>query len=193
MAGHFELLVNMPKKDSKKAKKEKKVKSSKKVKKPKKEKSASMIEPPPATASSDGGPTNRTLPLGLGMTWTPEDEFLTGQIFERFSKGRGMMTASECCEALSSMGFNQSRAQPTLFLRPEAPGPKVDTTPQSSGNELFQTGYMSLEPWWISNDKLLGGTRYQGADLALAEASRRRAFTEKVTGELDRLFEDRWG
>ena len=155
-----------------------------------------MIEPPPATASSDGGPTNRTLPLGLGMTWTPEDEFLTGQIFERFSKGRGMMTAAECVEAIRSMGIgsNNNTFSPPPPTNCETPRPaqrqnrqqrRPSETVRSNGDDsVFQARHMQMSPWWLPNDTLHGGNYYQGADLAFAEARRRREFADRATEEM---------
>ena len=91
--------------DKKKGKKEKKSKDKKKSK----DGDAKPVAPPP---SAQQLPPSHNPPLGLGYTWTMEDDFLTGQIFEHFSKGRGTMNASEFGEALKSMGFGQPAQQP---------------------------------------------------------------------------------
>jgi hypothetical protein len=177
-------------KKSKKSKKEKKSKKSKKEKKPKagggeKKSSAAPTAPP-----------NHSLPLGVGTTWTPEDDFLTGQIFERFSKGRGMMTAAECVEAIRSMGIgsNNNTFSPPPPTNCETPRPaqrqnrqqrRPSETVRSNGDDsVFQARHMQMSPWWLPNDTLHGGNYYQGADLAFAEARRRREFADRATEEM---------
>ena len=173
--------------DKKKGKKEKKSKDKKKSK----DGDAKPVAPPP---SAQQLPPSHNPPLGLGYTWTMEDDFLTGQIFEHFSKGRGTMNASEFGEALKSMGFGQPAQQPRQCfpqLRMQQQQPQIQanntidnfSSTSNISSDMFQNGYLSLAPWWITNDKLVGN-KYQGADLAIAEARRRRKFTERAMNEL---------
>ena len=179
------------KKDKKKGKKDKKSKKEKKSKDPK---PAAAAAPPPQTQQP---PLTQGPPLGLGYVWTMEDDFLTGQIFEHFSQGKGTMNANEFGRALKSMGFGQPALQPRQVFPPinqygQQQQPQtnnnnnvLDSFSSSSNinNDMFQNGYMSLTPWWITNDRLVGN-KYHGADLAIAEARRRRKFSERAMDEL---------
>ena len=108
------------------------------------------------------------------------------------------MTAIEFGKALNSMGYGRSTPQgPQLFprtenqevtskvQRPQRNAYNIDSFSTSSNinSDMFQSGYMSLTPWWITNDRLVG-KKYQGADLAIAEARRRRKFSERAMNEL---------
>ena len=182
----------MPKKkDKKKAKKKDKDK-----KKSKSKKKLKLVEPKAETTAPTQQPPKRMdPPLGMDYVWTMEDDFLTGQIFEHFSQGRGTMTANEFGKALNSMGYGRPKPQgPQVFPRTEnqeVPSKvqrnthNIDSFSTSSNinSDMFQSGYMSLTPWWITNDRLVGKT-YQGADLAIAEARRRRKFSERAMNEL---------
>ena len=185
----------MPKKkDKKKAKKKDKDK-----KKSKSKKKLKVVEPKAeATAPTQQPPQRMDPPLGMDYVWTMEDDFLTGQIFEHFSQGRGTMTANEFGKALNSMGYGRPKPQgPQVFPKTGQTEPSKVQRPQqrnrynidsfsTSSNinsDMFQSGYMSLTPWWITNDRLVG-KKYQGADLAIAEARRRRKFSERAMNEL---------
>ena len=185
----------MPKKkDKKKAKKKDKDK-----KKSKSKKKLKLVEPKAETTTPTQQPPKRMdPPLGMDYVWTMEDDFLTGQIFEHFSQGRGTMTANEFGKALNSMGYGRPKPQgPQVFPKTGQTEPSKVQRPQqrnrynidsfsTSSNinsDMFQSGYMSLTPWWITNDRLVGKT-YQGADLAIAEARRRRKFSERAMNEL---------
>ena len=107
------------------------------------------------------------------------------------------MNANEFGRALKSMGFGQPALQPRQVFPPinqhgQQQQPQtnnnnnvLDSFSSSSNinNDMFQNGYMSLTPWWITNDRLVGN-KYHGADLAIAEARRRRKFSERAMDEL---------